>query len=248
MNRFWERILPRTARRWITARFRKVSRWPPVGAVRLGSLRRLEPISRDWGFDRGSPIDRFYIEEFLAAHASDIRGDVLEIDVDTYTRQFGGQRVERSHVLSLSGEQAGVTIVGDLESGQNLPSERFDCAILTQTLQLVYDVPAALRTVQRILRPGGVALVTVPGISKIARDPEDRWGSYWAFTDRSARTLFETVFPEGDIGVVVYGNVLTAIAFLHGLAAEELSPEELAHRDPDYQLLVAVRVRKAGGD
>ena len=37
--------------------------------VDWGDLRRTDPVSRDWGYDRGTPIDRRYIEEFLAAHS-----------------------------------------------------------------------------------------------------------------------------------------------------------------------------------
>src|SRR3990170_7811785 len=49
------------------------------GRVRFGDLRGVEPISREFGFDRGLPVDRHYIERFLSAHSSDIRGRVLEI-------------------------------------------------------------------------------------------------------------------------------------------------------------------------
>ena len=41
-----------------------------------------------------------------------------------------------------------------------------------------------------------------------------------------------------------YGNVLTAMCELHGLAAEELSPEELDHVDPDFEVIVTVRAVK----
>ena len=51
---------------------------PLVGKVRFGDLKRLTPISPKWGLDRGRPIDRSYIESFLAQHASNIRGRVLE--------------------------------------------------------------------------------------------------------------------------------------------------------------------------
>ena len=50
----------------------------------------LEPVSRSFGFDRGTPVDRRYIEQFLARHAAAIRGDVLEVGDDGYTRRFGG--------------------------------------------------------------------------------------------------------------------------------------------------------------
>lgn len=227
---------------------RRLTAWPPVGTVRFGGLRRLAPVSDDWGFERGRPVDRYYIEAFLSRHARDVAGRTLEIDVDTYTRRFGGDRVRRSDVLSLTGEQPGTTLVGDLARGEELPSATFDCAIVTQTFQLIYDVRAAAETLHRMLRPGGVALLTVPGIAKTTGDREGRWGSQWSFTSLSARRLFEETFAGGSVEVTSYGNVLAAVAFLHGLAAEELTREELEHRDPAYEVVVAVRARKAGGE
>jgi len=38
--------------------------------------------------------------------------------------------------------------------------------------------------------------------------------------------------------------VLAAVAFLHGLAAEDLRPEELDYHDADYELLITVRAIK----
>jgi len=212
--------------------------------VRFGDLRRQIPVSRNFGFDRGLPIDRYYIENFLEHHASDIRGRVLEIGGNTYTMRFGADRITRSDVLHLSDANPMVTIVGDIASADHIPSDSFDCVILTQTLQYIYDVPAALRTVARILRPGGVALVTVPGISQI---PQGYWETtwYWAFTTASAQRLFEQVFPASSLAIRAHGNVLASIAFLEGLAMEELNREEIEFSDPEYQTLITVRAVKA---
>jgi GT2 family glycosyltransferase len=216
---------------------------PPVGRVRFGDLRRLEPLSRQFGYDRGLPVDRHYIETFLGDHASDVRGRVLEVGDDTYTRRFGGTRVTQRDVFHVNPHE-GATFVGDLTRADNLPSSAFDCVILTQTLQLIYDVRAALATVHRILKPGGCLLATAPGISQIGGD---QWGEYWcwSFTRRSLRQLLAEAFPGGEVAVGAHGNVLAATAFLQGLAAEELRPGELAHCDPAYEVLLTARARKA---
>jgi ubiquinone/menaquinone biosynthesis C-methylase UbiE len=139
------------------------------------------------------------------------------------------------------------TIIGDLTSADHIPSNTFDCAILTQTLQFIYDVPAALKTLYRILKPGGVLLVTFPGISQISRNDMDNWGEYWRFTTLSSRKLFEEVFPSEQLTIAAYGNVLTALSFLHGLATEELRQEELDYRDSNYEVLITVRAVKPQG-
>ena len=168
----------------------------------------------------------------------------LEIGDDAYTRKFGGYRVARSDVLHLVPGNPRATIVADLTGAENIPSDTFDCIILTQTLQCIYDIRAALKTLYRILKPGGVILATFSGISQISRWDMDRWGHYWNFTTLSARRLFEEVFLPSNVKVDSSGNVLVACAFLQGLASEELRQAELEHRDPDYEVLITVRARK----
>jgi SAM-dependent methyltransferase len=215
-----------------------------VARIDFGDLRQLKPISSEWGFDRGRPIDRYYIDCFLSANAQDIRGHVLEIGSNIFTKRFGGDRVTNADILHVTEGNPLATIVGDLTCADHIPSDTFDCIICTQTLHFIYAVVKALRTLCRILKPGGVLLVTTPGISQVSRYDMDRWGDYWRFTSESARRLFGETFPTQHVRVKAYGNVLTAISFLHGLASEELRQQELDHFDPDYELLIAIRATK----
>lgn len=219
-------------------------RRPSHRRIRWGNLRRLTPVSRLFGFDRGQCIDRYYIESFLALHADDIRGHVLEIGDDAYTRRFGGERVTSSDVLHAVPGNSQATLVGDLSTGQGIPQEAFDCMILTQVFPFIYDVKSAIVNCYSALKPGGVLLATFPGISQISRYDMDRWGDYWRFTSLSSRRLFEEVFLAANVMVETYGNVLVAMAFLHGLAAHELKKHELDYRDPDYEVLITVRAVK----
>jgi SAM-dependent methyltransferase len=197
------------------------------------------PISGQFGFDRGQPIDRYYIETFLRRHAEDIQGRALEIMDNTYTRKYGADRVKISDVLDIAEDNPQATIVADLTHADHVPSNTFDCIIFTQTLQLIYDVRAAISTLHRILKPGGVLLASFPGISQ-----EEGGDWYWRFTSRSARRLFEEVFPSPNIEVNTYGNVLAAISFLHGLAVEELRQQELDRRRPGYDVSITLRAVK----
>lgn len=212
--------------------------------VFYGSLRRVKPISPFWGTERGMPVDRYYIERFLAYTANDIRGRVLEIGDNIYTLKFGGDRVCQSEVLHIAEQKSKVTIIADLIDGAGIQMDSYDCVILTQTLQAIFEVDRAISTVYRILKPGGVVLATVPGISKISRYDMDRWGYYWSFTTMSMQRLFERCFPKENIQINACGNVLASIAFLHGLAANELRRKELDYIDPDYELLITVRAVK----
>jgi SAM-dependent methyltransferase len=218
-------------------------RVPRVGRIRFGDLRRLEPVSRHFGYDRGTPIDRYYIERFLEQNASKITGRVLEIGDDAYTWRFGGERATIRDILHVSEHHPGSTFVGDLTSAPQLPSNAFDCIILTQTLHLIHDVKAAVGTVHRILKPGGTVLVTVPGISQTSAD---EWAAHWhwSFTRLSIHKLFCEFFPDSMVEVEASGNVLAAVSFLHGLAVAELRREELDYCDEQYELLITLRARK----
>lgn len=218
---------------------------PLVGRVDFGDLRRVEPISRAFGFDRGQPIDRYYIEQFLEANAADIHGRVLEMGEATYTRQFGGERVRQSDVLDLPvRDNPNATILADLTQADHIASDLFDCIIFTQTLQFIYDLDATVATLHRILKPGGILLGTFPAISQICRFDMDRWGDYWRFTSAAISRLLGDAFGSQQVEVKAHGNVLVAAGFLFGLAAQELAPDELAYADDDYQFLIAARAVK----
>lgn len=215
---------------------------PRVGKVRLGDLRRIEPICRGYGYDRGRPIDRYYIEGFLAGHGHLITGAVLEVGERTYTQRFG-QQVTRSDMLNVV-EAEGATWVADLSDAPDIPSNAYDCIIMTQTLQFIWDMKAALRTVHRILKPGGVLLCTVPGITQVA-DPTWNTTWYWSLTELAANRLFGSVFAPGGVDVRQHGNVLAATAFLHGLADRELRRSELDVVDPEYPVILTIVARTA---
>lgn len=221
---------------------RTVNRWSvfPAGFLPLPA----KPASRKFAFDRGTPIDRFLIERFLEAHSADIQGRVLEVADRGYTSRFGGERVTRSDVLHAVAGNPEATIVGDLATGGGLPWESFDCLILTQTLHVIYDIHAAVKNVHRMLKPGGVALVTIPGISQISRYDADRWGDFWRMTPDSAGRLFAEAFIAGGVGVESHGNVRLAAAYLYGLAAEEIPTSALTEQDRDYPLLICIRAVK----
>lgn len=233
--------------RHFTRRLRGLTRRPPVGRLKFGDLRRVKPVAEGFGFRFGLPIDRYYIERFLATHAHDIRGVVLEVGDDAYTRRFGNH-VSRCEVLHIDQGNRKATITADLTKANGIPSDCFDCIILTQTLQYVYDTKNAIRTLHRILKPRGVILGSVPGITQLSRYDVNKWGEYWRFTTLSTRLLFEESFAALDVSVEAHGNVLTCLAFLHGLVSEELHESELLFHDPNYEMLITVRALKAESD
>jgi SAM-dependent methyltransferase len=242
-----KRILPLRIRQWMRQTHVRVTEVPPYKMVRFGSLRRVTPVHTGFSIGRGNYVDRYYIERFLEQNASCIRGRVLELAENEYTLRFGGDRVTKSEVLDVRPEHPNATIIADLTVGDNIPSNAFDCIILTQVLNFIYDVKGAIRTIYRILKPGGCVLVSAAGISQMAVDEMGYCGDYWRFTSMSLRMLFEEAFPKEFVVVESHGNVLAAVAFLHGLALEELRKQELDYRDPNFELSILLRAVKPHG-
>jgi SAM-dependent methyltransferase len=231
-------LLPEDARCWLMGeRDRWGPRWPNV-FVRFGSLRRTTPIGAHC--QRGIPIDRYYIEGFLKQNSDDIRGRVIEFHDSDYTKRFGGERVTCSDVLSVEAGNPHSTFVGDLAGVNDLPTEAFDCVIATQVLQYIYDLKAAIATLYRIIKPGGVILATMPGITPLHPDSWP-WPWTWMLTPISAEQLFRGRFPANGLSVETRGNILAAIAYLHGLGWMELRRAELDYHDPSYPVTIAIR-------
>ncbi len=205
----------------------------------------MRPVDGSYGRGRGLPIDRYYGERFIAANAAVIGGDVLEVGDDRYTRAHGGGRVRSSAVLHAEEGNAQATLVGDLASGRGLPEEpAFDCVILYDTLQYIYDVPAAVATAHRLLRPGGSVLATFNGIAQISRYDYEHFGEYWRPTDLAVGRVFAERFGFENVTVATHGNVLAACALLYGLAAEDIGARRLDHHDPDYQVCITLRATR----
>jgi SAM-dependent methyltransferase len=247
LRRLVRAVVPEPVRRRIFLARRWFVRLPFIGELRFAGLRRVRPLSRSFGSDRGGlPVDRHYIEQFLEGTSHDIRGRVLEIGDSRYTRAFGGPRVSASDVAHAEEGNPEANLVADLTTGRGLAPETYDCAILTQTLHCIFEIHPAVRSLHRFLKPGGVALVTLPGISQISRYDLEHWGDFWRFTSAAAQRLFAEVFEPDRVTVHAYGNVLAAVAFLFGLTCDELRPRELEARDQDYELIIGVRAQKAG--
>jgi SAM-dependent methyltransferase len=216
---------------------------PPKGKIKKGDFDRITPFSKAFGYDRGGPVDRYYIENFLQAQSEHIFGRVLEIGDNDYTLRFGGSKVTKSDILNVV-ESPTATFIGDLSDAPQVPSNTFDCVILTQTLHLIYDYKAALQTCCRILKPGGTLLLTVPGISQIDQgDWEKYW--LWSFTQRSVERILSEIFIPEDIEVEKHGNVFAASAFLYGIGVSEIKKEQMDFNDPHYQVVITAAAKKA---
>jgi SAM-dependent methyltransferase len=242
-------LVPRPVRNWLNLR-RQSARRALLHVDRVTDwsvLRRVHPYRKRFGEERGHCVDRYYIEKFLIAHQTSIQGRVAEMMEDLYATRFGGDRLSHLEILDIDEANSRRTITLDLTRSASVPEQAFDCIICTQTLFLIYDYRSAIRSLLRMLAPGGTLLVTVPGICQIL--PLDMRGAadndWWRFTGSGIQRVFGEIFAPENVTIETYGNVESAIAMLHGLVQEEFTHAELDYHDPNYEVIIGVKAVKA---
>lgn len=193
------------------------------------------------GSEFGTPIDRFYIEKFLKENKSYIHGTVMEVQDNRYTVKFGEQ-VKESIICHVKGWNGARKV--NFESGEGIEQNMVDCLICTQTLQFIFDQKKALKNIYKMLKPGGCALISVPGIKPISIFHSRNWGEYWSYTAQTMIKLCSEVATEDHYEVQAYGNVKVATAFLYGLSIEEMDKADLEYVDPVYPLTVVAKLFK----
>ena len=222
--------------RW-TVKMRCLTRG--LGLPRWGNLRRVQPFSENFGFDRGTAVDRYYLEKFLERHRELISGRVLEIQSPGYTSRYG-QNVVESHTVDVLPE-FNSTYVCDLAKSEGvIPSEYYDCFLLPNTLSVLQDIGACLAQALRVVKPGGAILASAAGLVPLTSDG----GDYWHLSEAGWREIAERSWPDCRVDVRSHGNCLIATAAIMGLAYEELDADELDAHDPRYPVLVTLLCRK----
>jgi SAM-dependent methyltransferase len=198
------------------------------------AAKSIKPLSRKFGFDRGTPIDRFWIESFLSTNKDLIRGDCLEVGDNRYTKKYG-HSIGVSDILDINPRNKKATVISDIRNLKNVKSKSYDTIILTHVLGMVDDYNSAISECRRVLKRRGCLLVTVCSFGSLASGKDM---NFWRFTEASARYVFSKYFS--DIHITSYGNVLTGQAFWVGLSQEELTQEELTYNDPFYPCVIGI--------
>ena len=199
-------------------------------------------MSRAFGRELGTPIDRAYIDNFLENNKTDISRDVMEIAEDIYTVRYGTE-VKKSYILHVNGWNN--SIKGNLATGEGIQSNLVDCIICTQTIQMIYEIEDALKNIYKLLKKDGVALITIHGISQLSMGDYNNWGEYWRITAKTAFRLAESAgFEPDNINVESFGNVKTVMCFLYGMCQEQLNKDDFMYNDEQFPLMICMRVKK----
>lgn len=212
--------------------------------IKLKSILKAEPVSSLFGFDRGQPLDRYYIEAFLKKNSGVIKGDILEIAENVYTKKYATGKYT-SKILHADGTNSSADIVGDLCNTSTLQQNAADCFICTQTFNFIYNFKDAIRGSHFILKPGGTLLATVACMSPISKYDADRWGDFWRFTPQACRKIFGEIFGESNVEVTAFGNSAMAALFMKGYAQEDLQGKvDMDALDELFPLVIGIKAVK----
>ncbi|MFN3343564.1 MAG: methyltransferase domain-containing protein [Flavobacteriales bacterium] len=233
--RVWRKIPP-TWRRWYKRKKENASNLSFTN----------QPVSSVFGIDRGTPIDRFYIHAFLRDNRSCFTGDGIEVGEVRYLDEFLPKNAKKTALVFDAGDAPAHAEIlsGDLTRKLELPSGVADVFVCTQTLNFIFELRDAIEGIHHLLKPGGVALITLAGITQLSRYDADRWGDFWRFTPQSAQKLFDERFGKGNVSVQSLGNPYAAHCILHGMAVEECEEKRLLEVHQDYPVVVTVIARK----
>lgn len=131
-------ILPLQLQKKLRRLRNTITRKHRINKMAWGEFRTTKPISQSFG-ESGLPIDRYYMANFLESNMDKISGHVLEIGDNLYTKEYGKGKVTKSDILHVTNDNPKATIIADLTHAPQIRSNQFDCIILTQTLQFIYD-------------------------------------------------------------------------------------------------------------
>ena len=204
-----------------------------------GNLRRTKPLSCNFGFERGTPVDRFYLHKFLEQNKHFITKDVLEIQVSDCSKQYG-HNVLQQHTVDII-PNFNPTYLCDLaQSEAIIPSNAYDCFLMPNTLCVLKDIQICLTQAQRILKPGGVILATTVSFAPLCPDVPD----YWHMSKAGWEEIVKKSLNQCDVKIQSFGNSLIAMAAMLGLAMEELDPKEFEYQDPRFPVSITLWAQK----
>jgi len=205
---------------------------------RWGNLRRTTPFSATYGFERGQPIDRYYLDRFLARYRDLITGAVLETQGSSYTERFGHD-VTRAHSFDIEPRFEPTYVCDFAYSGGVIPDQSYDCLLLPNTLMHFRELDRCLAHSRRVVRPGGTILASAAGLLPLTGDVPD----YWRLSPDGWREKLCEAWPGAMLEIVSYGNCLAAVSAQLGLALEELTEAELDVQDPRFPVLTTIVCR-----
>jgi SAM-dependent methyltransferase len=210
---------------------------PARHTIDWGDLRRTAPFCPMFGLTRGTPIDRYYLAQFIREIRPQVTGTVLEVGGVVHNRErYRFDKATSYQTLDVA-DRPGVTLVGNVHDAATLPVASLDAVVLFNVLEHCQHPWVVVDNMHRWLRASGKCFCMVPSAQRLHAFP----GDYWRPLPDGLQQLFRG-FSQQQL--YVYGNPLTVVASFLGIAAEELSPQELDEWHPEYPVATCVVATK----
>ena len=210
---------------------------PLTGMLDWGDFKRFTPFCPDFGLTRGTPIDRVYLDKFIAKIASTVTGSALEIGgLSDNKTLYGFHACTEYHGLDLK-EAPGVSYVGDAHDTALFDAGSFESILLFNVLEHCYAPQKVIDNIFCWLKPGGKCFLMVPNAQRVHDYPAD----YWRPLPDGIKYLFR---EYKEMQLYVYGNPVTLMASMMGVAAEELASNEIDPHHPEYPVVTCVVATK----
>jgi len=117
-----------------------------------------------------------------------VSGALIDLGCGTMPyRQLIESRVLRYDSLDPRPQVPDITYQVDVQDMAIVPSQHYDAAVCFEVLEHIPDPFKALTEIQRILKPSGVLVVSVPHLSRLHEEPHD----YFRYTHYGLRAMFE---------------------------------------------------------
>jgi SAM-dependent methyltransferase len=200
---------------------------------------KLLPISTDFGWSRGTPVGRHYVNKFVAEMATGLGGTVLEFGESRYKACF--KTVQQYQVIDVVPGPS-VDYVCDIHDVSSVPEHYFDVIVCTQVLEHVERPVDALRQLHKLLKHDGHLICTVPFLAHIHYVPTDFYRfSIDAICSALGTAGFQVLEARNS------GNALVTLGSLLGYAAEDFRSKEMEVVDNVYPFNVLAFARPMKG-
>lgn len=159
---------------------------------------------------------RVLLDRLIADHAADVTGEVLVLGagMTDYREVFPNAKT----VVNSDVEEFGPHIDMCLDAhALSLEADHYDYVVAFEVFEHLHDPNQACNEIYRVLKQGGVFLMTMPFMFRIHGDPSD----YTRFTKYGLATLLSGF---ADVDLSPYGGRVSVISDLITTASKALVP------------------------